>query len=171
MLFRSQEIPHNLYTQRQRYAQPTIDQGGNVGNPALNDVAFKNDDLKWEQTAQVNVGVDFAFIQGKLGGTIDYYNKNTTDLLIQVNSAQPAPQPFQYQNLPANIINKGFEFTINYTAIDKETSGLKFNFNISFNDNQVKNFDGVVDTGQISGQGLTGAFSQRIQSGDRKSVV
>ena len=138
----NQEIPHNLFTARQRYAQPTIDGGGNVNPPGLNDVAFANPDLKWEQTSQVNVGVDFAFIAGKLGGTIDYYNKNTTDLLIQVNSAQPAPQPFQYQNLPANIINKGFEFTINYTAIDKETSGLKFNFNISFNDNEVRTLMG-----------------------------
>ncbi len=161
----NQEIPHNLYTSRQRYDDPTIDQGGNANTPGLNNVAFANPALKWEQTSQINAGLDFSFIQGKLSGTVDYYNKNTTDLLIQVNSAQPAPQPFQYQNLPANVINKGVEFSLNYTAIDNESSGLKFNFNITFNDNQVKNFDGVVDTGAISGQGLTGAFSQRIASG------
>jgi len=164
----NQEIPHNLYTSRQRYDYGTnarIDGGGNVNPPGLNNVAFANPGLKWEQTAQFNVGLDFSFIEGKLSGTVDYYNKNTTDLLIQVNSAQPAPQPFQWQNLPANVINKGLEFTLNYTAIDKESSGLKFNFNMSFNDNTVKNFDGVVDTGGINGQGLSGAFAQRIQSG------
>jgi TonB-linked SusC/RagA family outer membrane protein len=160
----NQEIPHNLYQARQRYGGFGINQGGEIFAPGLNDVAFANPDLKWEETKQLNFGLDFGFIKGRLNGTIDYYSKVTTDLLIQVNSAQPAPQPFQWQNLPAEIVNNGLELTLNYTAIDKADVGLNIGFNISYNDNIVRDFDGIVDTGGLNGQGLTGAFAERIQN-------
>ena len=59
----NQEIPHNLFTSRQRYDAPGLDQGGNANTPPLNNVAFANPALKWEQTAQFNAGLDFSFIQ------------------------------------------------------------------------------------------------------------
>lgn len=161
----NQEIPHNVHQARQRYGAPGIDNGGVINAPGLNDVAFANPDLKWEQTSQLNVGLDFGIIKGKLMGTIDYYNKTTTDLLIQVFSAQPAPTPFQWQNLDADVVNSGIELTLNYQAIDTDDVGLNFNFNITTNKNEVQNFNGIVDTGGINGQGLTGAFAQRIANG------
>lgn len=161
----NQEIPHNLHQARQRYGAPSINQGGIVNNPGLNDVAFANPDLKWEETNQFNVGLDFGFLTGKLNGSIDYYHKVTTDLLIQVNAAQPSPQPFQWLNLPGEVINDGIELTLNYAAIDKPDMGFDIGFNIAYNDNVVENLNAIVDTGAISGQGLTGAFAQRIQNG------
>src|SRR6185369_16118540 len=111
----NQQIPHNIYTNRQRFADwatnGPADQLQNGGG--LVPVSFENKDLKWESTAQMNVGVDFGLFNGKLSGTLDYYDKNTTDLLVVTIAAQPASNPFIYRNLPAHIINRGFELTLN----------------------------------------------------------
>ena len=167
----NQEIPHNLHQGRQRYPGQgetdgiTIDNGGNINPPGLKNVAFDNDDLKWEQTSQLNFGLDFAFLQGKIGGSFDVYRKVTNDLLIQITSAQPAPQPFTWVNLDADVINSGVELNLNYYIADTEKYGFNVEFNVSYNKNTVEDFDGLVDTGEISGQGLTGAFAQRIADG------
>lgn len=161
----NQEIPHNLHQRRQRFNGIGPNNDGVVNNPGLGTVAFDNDELKWEQTSQTNIGLDFGLARGRISGSIDYYRKVTTDLLIQITSAQPAPQPFTWQNLDADVINSGIELTLNYFAMDTDEMGLDFGFNISFNDNVVENFNGVVNTGVINGQGLTGAFAQRIVEG------
>lgn len=161
----NQEIPHNLHQQRQRYRGIGPDNGGNINPPGINDVAYKNDDLKWEETSQLNLGLDFGFASGKLSGTIDVYRKVTTNLLMQITAAQPSPQPFFWKNLDAEVINSGIEFTLNYYALDNENSGLNFGLNLSYNKNIVENFNGIADTGGINGQGLSGAFAQRIADG------
>ncbi|MBO0931120.1 SusC/RagA family TonB-linked outer membrane protein [Fibrella aquatilis] len=162
----NQEIPHNLYTQRQRYGDwGTNSDANDINGGGLNDVAFPNPNLKWEQTAQTNIGVDFALAGNRVTGNIEYYHKNTTDLLIQVTSAQPALTPFVWKNLDANVINQGIELGLNVVAVDKKDFGWDVQFNAAYNDNVVKNFAGLINTGAISGQGLTGAFSQRIAEG------
>lgn len=161
----NQEIPHNLHLGRQRYNGLGIESNGVINETGLADVAFPNPDLKWESTAQVNIGLDFGFLEGKFGGTIDYYTRTTSDILMQQNLAQPASQPFVWRNVDADIVNRGVELTLNYYAIDTDAAGLNFNFNISYNDNTVERFQDIVDTGEIRGQGLTGAFAQRIQEG------
>lgn len=162
----NQELPHNLYTQRQRYSDwGTNAEGNDINGGGLNDVAFPNPNLKWEQTAQTNVGLDFGIAGNRLSGNIEYYYKNTTDLLIQVTSAQPALTPFVWKNLDANVINQGVELGLNFVAVDKPQFGWDVQFNAAYNHNIVKNFNGLIDTGQISGQGLTGAFAQRIADG------
>lgn len=162
----NQEIPHNLYTERQRYGGASIGNGGtNLNNGGLSSVAFPNPDLKWESTAQINVGLDYAFLNNRISGSLEYYSKNTNDLLIQVQSAQPAISPFVWSNLNADIINSGVEISVNGIVVDKNDFGFEINANAAFNKNTVKNLLGTYDTGAISGQGLTGAFAQRIASG------
>ncbi|MEX2336584.1 MAG: SusC/RagA family TonB-linked outer membrane protein [Fulvivirga sp.] len=161
----NQEIPHNLHQARQRYNAIGIDNGGNVSVPGLGTVAFDNSNLKWEQTSQVNIGLDFSLGTGRLNGTIDYYRKITTDLLILVTSAQPAPQPFTWQNLDAEVVNNGVELTLNYFLIDRTDFDLDLGFNLAYNENEVQNYKGIIDTGAISGQGLSRAFAQRIVGG------
>lgn len=161
----NQEIPHNLHQQRQRYGGIGIGNAGFINVPGLTTVAFNNPNLGWEQTNQTNLGFDFEFLGGRFGGSLDLYRKVTTDLLIQVNAAQPAPQPFVFTNLDARVINQGIEVMLNYIAIDTDNVGLDFTVNGAYNQNVVRDFDGLVDTGQINGQGLTGAFAQRIAEG------
>jgi iron complex outermembrane receptor protein len=91
------------------------------------------------------------------------YRKTTSDLLIQVTSAQPAPQPFTWRNLDADVVNQGIELTLNAIAVESDNVGLNFGVNVSYNENKVQNYKGApLNTGEINGQGLSGAFAQRI---------
>jgi TonB-dependent starch-binding outer membrane protein SusC len=161
----NQEIPHNQYDQRSRYNDWGIDNDKNVGGGGSSTVAFANPDLKWESTSQINAGIDFGFLDNRVRGTIDYYYKNTSDLLIQITSAQPAVQPFFWTNLDANVINKGIEFSLETDAVASDNLRWTVIGNVSFNKNVVENFSGKINTGQIHGQGLSGAYAQRIQNG------
>ncbi len=164
----NQEIPSNLYTDRQRYSgeglsvSPT---GVTINNSSRLAVAFPNPDLKWESTSQINLGLDFGLLNNRLRGSIDYYKKNTNDLLFQVFSAQPAPQQFSWRNLDADIINEGIEFTLDADIVSEDNFSWSLAGNVGFNNNRVENFASLVNTGAISGQGLTGAFAQRIAQG------
>lgn len=163
----NQEIPHNLFQGRERWGGAGVNTSGEVFSPGQTVVATENPDLKWEQTIQMNVGLDISILKGRLSGTIDYYNKTTTDLLLLINFAQPSSVPFRYQNLDADVVNKGVEFTVNAVVVDKNDFNLSVGGNIATNDNEVKNFgaERQLITGAIRGQGLTGAFVQRIAEG------
>jgi iron complex outermembrane receptor protein len=164
----NQEIPSNLYTDRQRFqgeglnVSPT---GVSINNSSINTVAFPNPNLQWESTTQINVGVDWGVLDNRLRGSVDYYRKNTNDLLFQIFSAQPAPQPFVWRNLDADVINEGVEFTLNANVVNNANFAWEISGNAAYNENRVENFNGLVNTGDIDGQGLTGAFAQRIAGG------
>lgn len=158
----NQEIPYNQYQARERYAGVGIDDGGNINVPGVTQVSFANADLQWEETGQTNIGLDFGFMEDRLGGSFDIYHKKTTNLLMQVFSAQPSPQPFTWQNLDAEVINKGVEFSLDYNILQQERFLWNLGFNISYNDNMVRNYNGANRTGEISGQGLTGAYAQLL---------
>jgi TonB-dependent starch-binding outer membrane protein SusC len=162
----NQEIPHNLYTQRTRYGGAGIGNNGTqLNNGGFGTVTFPNPNLKWESTTTFNVGLDYGFLNNKLSGSLEYYFRNTNDLLTQVVSAQPALSPFVWRNLDADIINSGVELSLNAILVDTKDFGFDINVNAAYNNNIVKNLLGVYDTGAINGQGLTGAFAQRIASG------
>jgi iron complex outermembrane receptor protein len=162
----NQEIPYNLYQRRQRYNDWDInDNGTSIDGGGIGFVSFNNSNLKWETTRQLNAGIDYAFLDGRIAGSLDFYKKNTADLLLQVESAQPAPQPFVWKNLDADVQNAGVELSLNWTAVNK--SNLRWNVltNFAYNKNKVKSFNSVINTGVINGQGLSGAFAQRIAEG------
>jgi len=161
----NQEIPHNLYQERQRYNDYGIDGDGNINGGGLASVAFPNPDLKWESTAQFNAGFDYGILNNRVRGSVDYYHKDTKDLLIQVTSAQPAVNPFVWKNLDADVINQGVEFTLEADAV--QTGDFKWTVigNGAYNENKIENFSSLINTGTINGQGLTGAFAERIAGG------
>lgn len=161
----NQEIPHNLYTQRQRYGGWDINTGGDLSGGGFGDVAFNNPGLKWEQTSMTNLGLDFGFMNNRISGSLEFYDKHTKDLLIQVTSAQPAPTPFTWRNLDADVQNRGVELSLNIVAVDGKDFNWNVGFNLANNKNVVKSFGSIINTGEINGQGLTGAFAQRIAQG------
>nr|WKN39476.1 TonB-dependent receptor [Tunicatimonas sp. TK19036] len=164
----NQEIPSNRYTNRQRYSGEGLDvspTGVTINNSSRLAVAFDNPNLQWESTTQINLGVDWGFFNNRLRGSIDYYKKTTNELLFQVLSAQPAPNDFVWLNLDMDVINQGVELTVDADIVDNTDFAWTLSANASFNDNQVKNYDSFVNTGAISGQGLSGAFAQRIAAG------
>ena len=84
------------------------------GNAIVSGVSFPgvgNDEVKWETTATTNIGVDYGFFKGKLSGSLEYYIKNTTDMLLQVPvPGQTGIENAPYQNAGA-MKNTGIEFS------------------------------------------------------------
>ncbi len=142
-----------------------IDNGGNINGGGLGTAGFANPDLKWEETTQANIGVDFGFFADRLSGSIDLYHKDTQDLLLLAQNAQPSPAPQSFRNIDGSVINKGIEFAIDYDIFDQADFYWNVGFNIAYNDNELQDFDGLIETAQISGQGLTGAFAQLLAEG------
>ncbi|MGN6531189.1 MAG: SusC/RagA family TonB-linked outer membrane protein, partial [Ginsengibacter sp.] len=132
-----------------------------------------NPNLKWEQTTSYDAGIDFSLFKGRLFGSVDYYNKNTTNILFQSTAIQPAPASIYYINIPGNLTNKGFELGLTGVLVQKQDFDLNLGFNISFNKNLLNNFYAPgtknalsIITGQISGQGVSGALSQIITNNE-----
>jgi len=92
-------------------------------------VRFGNPDLKWESTAQTNIGLDVGLLNNKLAISLEYFDKNTTDILL------PIGLPSVVGNVDPTIVNagavrnKGFEFSANYRNSEKE---FKYNINANF---------------------------------------
>ncbi|NRB84145.1 MAG: SusC/RagA family TonB-linked outer membrane protein [Winogradskyella sp.] len=147
---------------------PGISNDGTVVRPGSGASATPSPTLKWETTADYNIGLDFGFNDDRFRGTIDFYRKETSDLLFLSPAAAPAQQPFVFKNLEDGIVvNQGVEFTIGYDFINSDDTVFSADFNISYNDNVVKDLQPgfTADLGPLNGPGLTGAFAQRIAEG------
>src|SRR5690606_21939297 len=86
------------------------------GQSGLAPSQIPNPELRWEKTAQFDIGFDFAFFNDRITGEIDYYNKQTTDLLL--DAPVPATSGFetQFRNV-GSLENKGFELVLNYSIL------------------------------------------------------
>lgn len=102
---------------------------------AVRPTTVANDDLTWETTQQLDLGVDISFFDNRLNVTADYYRSITSDLLFSVPLPSYSGYSSQLQNL-GKVENKGFELTLNTT---NTTGAFKWNtgFNISVNKNKV----------------------------------
>lgn len=116
--------------------------GNYAGLAGYISISIPSPDLRWETTAQTNVGIDFGFFNDRVTGEIDYYIKNTEGLLLSVQV--PATTGFTnvYKNV-GSMENKGWEFLINTVNVDR---AFKWNtsFNIAFNENMVTDLDGQI---------------------------
>ena len=102
----------------------------------------------------------------RLSGSIDVYRRETNDLLLQTPPAAPSTIPFQFGNVDASVINQGIEFAIAYDFVQTENTNFGASFNIAYNDNEIQDFAGAINTGEINGPGLSGAFAQRFEAGN-----
>lgn len=96
----------------------------------LNNIA--NPNLKWETTEQLNFGLDFTFLNQRISGTVDVYDKTTKDLLQNL----PIPSSTGYENILINkgdISNKGIELGLNLDLVSNDDVELSVGGNISFN--------------------------------------
>ena len=100
-----------------------------------------NSELKWETTAQTDVGIEFGLFDDRINATVDYYLKNTTDLLFPVPITQTTGFAFILQNI-GSLNNQGFEFALNTVNIDKEDFTWSTDFNITTNTNEVTDLGG-----------------------------
>lgn len=96
-----------------------------------------NPNLRWEQTSMFNVGVDYSLFDGRINGTIEYYDKKTSDLLYKYTVPVP---PYLYSSMVANVgtmRNNGIEFLINGDVIRKNDLRWNVSFNAAHNENEI----------------------------------
>ena len=132
---------------------------------------YANPDLKWEQTSQFNTGIDYALLDGKIRGSIDYYIKKTTDLLLRIPVPSPTAVSTQLANV-GSVENKGLELEISADIINKPDFTWTASANYSRNRNKVLSLSNAqykgnnIQVAPLQGQGLTaGIFAQLIQPG------
>ena len=79
--------------------------------------------------------------------------------------AFPSASAFQFGNVDASVVNQGIEFALGYDFVQTEDATFSANFNIAYNENEIQDFAGAINTGEINGPGLSGAFAQRFEEG------
>jgi hypothetical protein len=97
---------------------------------------LNNKNLKWETTHSFNIGLDFGLFNNRLNGSFEVYKNNVKNLLMEMQVAGCGYNT-QYQNV-GETENRGFEITLNYTALNKKDYGLDFSFTLGHNVNEVK---------------------------------
>ncbi|WP_221394112.1 TonB-dependent receptor [Dyadobacter sp. NIV53] len=111
------------------------------GTSGLTPTQLANPDLKWEKSNQVDIGIDFGFFKNRLSGEIDYYVKDTKDLIYNV----PVPGTSGFTTQTVNIgsmQNKGLEFVLNSNNIVGSAFTWNTSFNLSKNINKLTKLDG-----------------------------
>lgn len=124
-----------------------------------------NPDIQWEETEQLSAGIDFEINEGRVSGSLDYFNKQTSNLIFLRSFAQPAAVESQWVNLDGTVVNKGAELTLDGFVVDNSEFSWQVQYNMSYTYNEVTDLGTFVNTGSIDGQGLTGAYAQRIAEG------
>jgi TonB-linked SusC/RagA family outer membrane protein len=123
-------------------------------------VRLANPDLQWEVSEQTDIGLDFGLLNGDLTGTIDYFNKKSTNILLLVTPADPVqPSSEVWTNVKdMSIINKGLEFDLNYRKKLSKDLTIGVGGNITFIDNNIQNSPyTIIPSGSAQGSGLTSA--------------
>lgn len=181
----NQEIGNNRYLTTFSSGSPYVlnDQFTNSLNPSR----IANPDLKWESTEQYNIGVDFSLMNDRFSGAIEWYKKDTSEMLLNL----PIPRSSGYSSRLVNIggmTNSGFEFALTSFNISKSNFNWRTDLNFSTLKNEVTDIGGLnqIFTGNtptssensaiiIPGQPLRSFYGYRVegiwQEGDDFSVV
>ena len=120
-------------------------------------------DLKWEQTTTYNVAIDFGFLNNRINGSIEYYQKHTKDLLNTISTAAGT----NFINLiTANVgkmKNKGVEANVNAIAIQSKDFTWEVGYNITWNDSKITK---LTTTFNPDYQGIDAGTNQKHQVGE-----
>lgn len=144
--------------------------GQQIGAYGPNQAA--NPDLKWEKTATTNIGVDFAILKGKVTGSVDVYDKKTTDMIFNYN-VNPVLVPVG--SIVANggtMSNKGIEVSLSTTPVKTANFSWTTNLNLAHNKNEIVKLTSPFFVGgdsirrvQPDGGGQTGSTLQIFKEG------
>lgn len=149
------ETGNNRVGEYDTYAQLLMLQGAQGNFSGINDIthgiypfnnnvssvgaipgSLPNKDLKWETTTQTNIGMDVSLLKEKISLTFDWYNKITSDLLLNAALVPSSGHGAAMKNI-GKVLNRGFEFTVNTTNIQTRKFRWTSNFNIGINKNVV----------------------------------
>ncbi len=143
---------------------------GNLIN-AIAPVQNPNPDLKWERTAMFNAGIDFAIFKGRLSGAVDYYDKQTSDLIwnYPVSTTQYITTTLLVN--VGKVSNKGVEVVLNAEPVSNKNFSWKTSINVSHNTNSISALSSGrftlkdIPTAILGGKGQSGNWSQKILEG------
>ncbi len=129
---------------------------------AIGPIQNDNPNLQWERTATINLGLDFRMFDDRISGTLEFYNKKTSDLIAPYNVSTTQ---YPYNVLTANVgemTNKGVEFTLNATPIKTRAFSWTTGINLSHNKNEITSISNDLFQAE---QFYTANFGGRGQSG------
>ncbi len=137
----------------------------NTYNAGYFQTGIGNSNLRWETTATFDAGVEFGLFKDKIGIEIDYYKKNTRDLLL--NAKLPISSGFtQYLINIGKISNEGLEFTLNANIYQTKNFGYNANFNVSLNRNRLLELaDGsqnLIDRAEVANKNPTFNYISQV---------
>lgn len=142
-------------------------QFGNTFYPTLRPNAY-DANIKWESTTTKNIGLDFGFVDNRITGSIDVYQRKTEDLLNRIS----IPNGSNFSNVlltnVGTLENNGAEFTLNVVPISTKDQNLTVGFNISYNKNEITKLLRTDDPDYIgipTGGGIFSGNSQIQQVG------
>ena len=129
-----------------------------------------NEDLKWERKSEFNVGLDFSFLKGRIGGTLDYYNRTTSDLLYTYSVPVP-PNLYSRKFTNVGVIkNSGVELTLSGIPVKTRDFSWNSTLTMAHNKNILKKFSNEDYAMQYIDQGFISTdfkqYVERIYEGE-----
>jgi len=161
----NQEIPNKIT--QPVFGTPNTGQAvlGPSGQPTIGYAFIRtaNPDLQWEETRQINLGIDVSLSQGRWNMSADYFHKQTTDFLLFTRAAS-APTPSIWTNLDGDIINRGWELAVNGHPLKSSSINWETGITLTKVDNSVDGLSTRIGVGFIGGRGLSGVIPQIIKN-------
>ncbi len=166
----------DAFTAMQTYAatgwfQYTDSKGQTTNMHTIGATNNSNPNLKWERTGMFNIGIDFGFFGGRLSGTLEYYDKRTSDLIYYY---PVSTNRYAFGTMTANvgdISNKGVELNINAVPVTTRDFKWTTGINLSHNSNKVEKLSNqtfsvnYINEADCKITGNNGVYVQRIMEG------
>ena len=138
----------NNYAYLDQYSMTGVDGVWNVAT-----LAYKgNPNLTWETSNSFNVGIDFALFQGKLNGTLEYFSRQTSNMLYN----KPVNPSLGYTSFPMNVgsmRNSGLELELTATPIRTRNVEWELNFNMTYQNNKI-----IKLAPELNGEWINGSY-------------
>lgn len=159
------------YTSKLIYGITGTYYNNGVQAAAYGPIQGSNPDLQWEEVATTNIGLDFGILNGKLTGSIDWYNKNTTGMLFNYSVSPSLVPGGRIWANGGSINNKGIEVVLNATPVSNSVFSWTSSLNLAHNKNLITSLQGPLSNGDSirysdpEGPGQTGATLQLLKVG------
>ncbi|MBX6361806.1 MAG: SusC/RagA family TonB-linked outer membrane protein, partial [Acidobacterium ailaaui] len=138
------------YTAQQLYSRQGTYYDNGVWATAIGVSQGSNPDLKWEVTATANAGVDFGFFDGKLNGSVDFYNKTTSDMIFHYTVSNTVVPGGVVWGNGGKIQNKGIEVSLSADPFTTKNFSWATSLNLASNKNTILNLNGPAKYGVSS---------------------
>lgn len=159
------------YTSKLVYGITGTYYNNGIQENAFGPIQGSNPDLRWEKTATTNLGVDFTILQGKISGSVDVYQKTTSDMLFNYSVPQALVPGGRIWANGGGIENKGIELMLNATPVQTANFTWTTSLNLAHNKNEITSLQGPFSNGDSirysdpEGPGQTNATLQLLKVG------